>query len=211
MQLQDVKKAYLEAKGAHDQLPGLREEREHLFDEGEKVGDLDAKIDYLEHQSEHLEDLRHTLISEIRKRHPEAPALDRWGGEEQKIAAQLDELAPLRRALDEGAEAKKIKGFWGFLWGRNPSVIIASAVRKAIDEAEKLKQQKQGAEIDAFLDRFLEEAHKKWNGTLYTSRFYALHAQFCALLERLEEEKRKSSAETLQIEEEIERWIEMLT
>jgi signal transduction histidine kinase len=190
-----------------DELAGLRQ----------KLREIDHEIDEIgEHQEEKLAALKKELVETIQMAFPETAApyhqlcqkLDAYRSEEVCCKNLLECLQPFHAALNEGAAAKQSRGFLSILFGRNPKVILARAIRKASIEAERVYKQVEEHRIREFLSAFLEEANRPWNGSLYKERFFELHQEFDRLMKEVKESNTRAKQGTVNTEKEIEFWIE---
>lgn len=199
-------KAFYNQKGPPEKLVKLRE----------ALIEIDHRIDALgEKHEEKIDQLRKELIAKILKLHPSSQKeyellcsqLTTYQHEATTCTALLTKLLSFYEALREGAATKKISGWYSILLGRNSKAVLARAIHRAAQEAQKVREEIEG-EMRKFLDIFLEEAHRPWNKSLYQGRFYQLYDEFYHLIKNLEEKQEQSTQKTIAIEEAIEHWIE---
>ncbi|MCC5832985.1 MAG: hypothetical protein JJU12_08100 [Chlamydiales bacterium] len=190
----------------------------------EKLANLKQKLQVIDHeideigedQDEKLGQLKKELVEAILKAFPEAEGsyqllcqkLDAFRTEEKRSNTLLQRLQPFYVALLEGAAVKRSRGLLGILFGRNPKVLLARAIRKASIEAERVYKQIEDPRFRDFLSCFLKEANRPWNGSLYKERFYELHREFTQLVDEAELQNRQAKQEAIKTEEAIELWIE---
>lgn len=178
---------------------------------------IDHQIDELgEHHDEKLAMCKAQLIAAIQKAFPESIEAyeefcqkhTRYQDEEEKCIRLRERLHAFYAAMEEGAASKRSRGFYKVLFGRNAKVILAHAIRKASIEAERCYTQINDEQIQHFLNVFLEEANRPWNGKLYRERFDSLYQEFTQLMEQLVERQRESRLRVCEAENSIEAWIE---
>lgn len=221
MQLQELKNTYDACCFLKSEYERLHEARERLYEQTLKdvqlikeLRRIDHAIDELgEDHEERLENAKNALIAAIHHFNPssliEYQRLTQQLTLSQKQTARTslvyEKLLPFQRALNEGGAAKKKKGF---LFGRNEKVLLAQAIHRGADAAKKISPFAEDDKMSRFLEKFICEAERPWNGKLYKEHFYELHQEFNVLIEEIEKKKTQSSADTLRIAKEIDLWIE---
>lgn len=221
MQLQELKNTYDACCLSKKEYERLHEAREQLYERALKdsqfikeLRKIDHALDELgEDHEERLEKAKNALISAIHHLNP--PSLTEYQtlsqqlallGKQGEQARRIHEkLLPFQKALNTGSGAKNQRGLF---FGRNEKVLLAEAIQKGAEAAKKISPFAEDQTMSRFLEKFICEAERPWNGKLYKEHFYELHQEFMILIEEIETKITQSSSDSLRIERELELWIE---
>ncbi|NGX61502.1 MAG: hypothetical protein K940chlam9_00988 [Chlamydiae bacterium] len=197
----------------------IEEKSEQLHELQEKLQKIDHQLDKIEEtEEEEIEQLKEELIKEIHKTYPEAEAaykklhtcLLSAQKNHEHLTKFSEALLPFLETMKQGLEAKKLKGGWAFLLGRNRKVLLSQVIHKASRQAEALLSKIDSPAWRDFLSRFLLEAQKPWNSELYKEKFYTFYEELLDLTDKLEDEISLSDRNLIHCDQDINLWLDKL-
>lgn len=220
----------IEREEIHEKIIDIRKKSEkHLFSSHfqdnqeefnkwkQKLKEIDHQLDALgEDHEEELLQLKTSLINKILDTYPDSSLSYKQLTQEMAFHQQIvkkytrimERLTPFATALQEGAAASKVRGFHSLFSGRSSKAAMARSIQKAIEAANQIYDQIENENIRAYLDTFLIEANRLWNGQLYRYRFTKLYENFLDLMQDMEKIISQSRLKALSLEKRIMIWIE---